>query len=162
MNRRPSPNLAVVQRLRSVGLQPTRQRLAVAAVMLTRPCHLSADQVIDRLHALQEGAADSAFPPPISRATVYATLAQFARAGLLRELHVGPGPVIYDSNTSRHAHWVDVDTGDVHDLPDNVHWRIEGLDQLPHGLQIQDVQLVVRVKAVTRPENLSSKISPHA
>ena len=42
MNRRPAPDLDLVQRLRSAGLQPTRQRLAVAAVMFAQPVHLTA------------------------------------------------------------------------------------------------------------------------
>ena len=41
----------MVQRLRNAGLQPTRQRLAVAQVMLTRPTHLTADEVLKLLLA---------------------------------------------------------------------------------------------------------------
>lgn len=153
MPRRPPPDLDLVQRLRGAGLQPTRQRLAVAAVVLRRPCHLTADEVLKRLVA-SANAADKAIESeapgddrssPASRATVYATLAQFARAGLLRELHTG-GPVVYDSNPTLHPHWLDVDSGQVHDLPPEVRLRVEGLDGLPPGLQVQDVQLMLRVR----------------
>ena len=138
--RRPPPDLTLVQQLLDAGLTPTRQRLAVAAVMLTRPCHLSADQVLDRL------TADATEHGHISRATVYATLAQFARAGLLRELHTGTGAVVYDSQPTAHAHWVNVDTGEVHDLPPEVSLSVSGIDQLPAGLRVEDVQVMVRVK----------------
>ena len=83
--------------------------------------------------------------PPRSRAPP-ATLAQFAEAGLLRELHTGTGAVVYDSNPTLHPHWVDVDTGQVHDLPPGVRLQVSGIDTLPAGLQVQDVQLMLRVK----------------
>ncbi len=37
--------------LESHGIAPTPQRMEVAAVLLERPQHLSADQIIDRLRA---------------------------------------------------------------------------------------------------------------
>ena len=145
MNRRPAPDLDLVQRLRSAGLQPTRQRLAVAAVMFAQPVHLTAEQVVKTLRGGAPTVAD-VDATPISRATVYATLAQFAEAGLLRELHTGTGAVVYDSNPTLHPHWVDVDTGQVHDLPPGVRLHVSGIDTLPAGLQVQDVQLMLRVK----------------
>ena len=145
MTRRPAPDLDLVQRLRSAGLQPTRQRLAVAAVMFAQPVHLTAEQVVKTLHGGAPTVAD-VDATPISRATVYATLAQFAEAGLLRELHTGTGAVVYDSNPTLHPHWVDVDTGQVHDLPPGVSLQVSGIDTLPAGLQVQDVQLMLRVK----------------
>ena len=150
MTRRPPPDLALVQRLRSAGLQPTRQRLAVAAVMLRGPVHLTADQVLKALQApaSRAPAASETEAGRISRATVYATLAQFAGAGLLRELHTGSGAVVYDSSLHPHHHWVDVDTGQVHDLPPGVRLHVSGIDTLPAGLQVQDVQVMLRVKAV--------------
>lgn len=146
------PDLALVQRLCAVGLKPTRQRLAVAGVILRAPRHMTADQVLEELQA------GAHIAPPaieieatgraerISRATVYATLAQFAAVGLLRELHTGGDAVVYDSNPSQHAHWVDVDTGEVHDLPDSVRCQLQGLGALPPGLQVQDVQVVLRLQ----------------
>ena len=148
MGRRPAPDLDGVMRLRAAGLQPTRQRLAVAAVMFARPVHLTADQVVRALHVKDPlaPAAPDADATPISRATIYATLAQFAQAGLLRELHTGGGAVVYDSNTTPHQHWVDVDSGEVHDLPPGVQLQVTGIDTLPVGLQVQDVQVMLRVK----------------
>ena len=135
----------MVQRLRNAGLQPTRQRLAVAQVMFAQPVHLTAEQVVKTLHGGAPTVAD-VDATPISRATVYATLAQFAQAGLLRELHTGTGAVVYDSNPTLHPHWIDLDSGQVHDLPPEVALRVDGLDKLPAGLQIEDVQLMLRAR----------------
>ena len=151
---RPPPDLTLVQRLLDAGLTPTRQRLAVAAVMLSAPQHLSAEQVLKRLLALQPLAQqatesivfDPTKPARISRATVYATLTQFAQAGLLRELRTGTGAAVYDSNPSRHQHWVDLDTGEVHDLPPGVQLTVTGADALPAGLCVEDVQVMLMVR----------------
>ena len=146
MTRRPAPDLDLVQRLRSAGLQPTRQRLAVAAVMFAQPVHLTAEQVVKTLHGGAPTVAD-VDATPISRATVYATLAQFAEAGLLRELHTGTGAVVYDSNPTLHPHWVDVDTGQVHDLPPGVRLQVSGIDTgEQHGLGFELLLLVGRAR----------------
>ena len=41
-------NPEVLNRLRSCGCHPTPQRLEVAAVIMERPQHLSADQILER------------------------------------------------------------------------------------------------------------------
>ncbi len=151
---RPPPDLTLVQRLLDAGLTPTRQRLAVAAVMLSAPQHLSADQVLKRLLTLQPPAqpatesivSSQTKPARVSRATVYATLTQFAQAGLLRELRTGTGAAVYDSNPSRHQHWVDQDTGEVHDQPPGVQLTVTGADALPAGLCVEDVQVMLMVR----------------
>ncbi|HMN22430.1 MAG TPA: transcriptional repressor [Ottowia sp.] len=136
----------LARRLRAVGLQPTRQRLAVAALMLARPTHQTAEQVLVALRERPSPGGDSTGRPVrISRATVYATLAQFARAGLLRELHTGCA-VVYDSKPTVHHHWLDVDSGEVHDLPAGVSLQVSGLEHLPEDLRVQDLQLLLRVR----------------
>ena len=79
--------VALQQRLRDAGIGPTLQRLAVAGVLLPRPVHMTADQV------LQAAARQL---PGISRATVYAALQLFVHQGLLKELRVeGVAAIIY-------------------------------------------------------------------
>jgi Fur family iron response transcriptional regulator len=74
----------VIERLRSAGLRPTRQRLALARLLFGQgDRHLSAEE----LHA--EAVAHKV---PVSLATVYNTLNQFTEAGLLREVVVEHGP----------------------------------------------------------------------
>lgn len=82
--------------LRSRGLRSTPQRRAILAAFRGGPSeHLSADEVFAR-------AAQSL--PELSRATVYATLAEFAESGLLATFGV-PEPVRYETNVDRHAHF---------------------------------------------------------
>jgi len=156
MARRPPSDLALVQRLRAAGLQPTRQRLAVAAVILSQPVHLTADQVLKALHIHAQSAPaaidiEASETTRISRATVYATLAQFTQAGLLRALH-SDGAVVYDSHPTLHPHWLDLNSGQVHDLPPGVALRVEGLESLPAGWQLQDTCSSCCACAPRRPE----------
>src|SRR5512135_1295815 len=78
--------------LQHAGLRPTRQRLALARLLFDRgDRHLTAEQ----LHA--EAGAERI---SVSLATVYNTLHQFTRAGLLREVVVEAGRSYFDTNTS--------------------------------------------------------------
>ena len=67
----------LVKKLRTAGIQPSAQRLAVAQYVLTTDAHPSADEVLEQVH---EGF------PMLSRATVYNTLNLFVEKGLLRQL----------------------------------------------------------------------------
>jgi Fe2+ or Zn2+ uptake regulation protein len=73
--------------LRSHGIQPSAQRLAVAAYVLDTEAHPSAEQVWGRVRERF---------PMISRATVYNTLNLFVEKGLLRQLALSEGSVVFD------------------------------------------------------------------
>ena len=121
--------------LRTAGLRPTRQRIALTLLLFGNGNrHLSAEQ----LHA-DAVAADI----PVSLATVYNTLNQFTRAGLLRELTVDNSRAFYDTNTSEHHHFFVEGEEDVLDVPDDS-MHIEDLPEPPEGMEITRVDVVVR------------------
>ena len=125
--------------LRANGIAPTRQRLGIARLILATPCHLSAEQVIERL------GPDAG---SVSRATVYNTLRLFTRHNLLREVVVGRGRVFFDSNMRPHHHVYDVTTGTLRDIPgDDI--GFSRLPALPVGTEVEGVEVVVRVKTVS-------------
>ena len=83
--------MAARARLRQAGLRPTRQRIVLARRLFDGPHrHVTAAG----LHA--EGLREEA---GVSLATVYNTLHQFTKAGLLRELVVDAGRSFFDTNT---------------------------------------------------------------
>ncbi|HMW24580.1 MAG TPA: Fur family transcriptional regulator [Burkholderiaceae bacterium] len=133
-------------RLHAAGIQPTLQRLTVAAVMFERPVHLTAEQV---LTAARERM------PEISRATVYSTLQLFVDHGLLRPLVIDGVATVYDSTTTPHHHLFDVDTGEVCDLPDG-HVQVLGLPALGKDLEVAEVDVVVRVRRRRQPSAATS------
>ncbi|MCE1236337.1 MAG: transcriptional repressor [Hyphomicrobiales bacterium] len=127
---------ALAEKLRAQGVALTLQRLVIARVLLTRPIHLSADQVWARAKAVM---------PEISRATVYNTLDLFERSGLLRRLIIDAEKVVFDSNTASHHHLYDATTGEVIDIAPG-ELQVVGMPHLPPGLELEDVDVVVRVR----------------
>lgn len=128
------------RRLGAAGIQPTLQRMAVASVLLARPAHMTADQVLQ---------ATSARLPGISRATVYAVLQLFVRQGLLKELPIDGAATVYDSNVLPHHHFYDVETGTVADLPQGS-LQVLGLPDALQGLQLDGVDVIIRVRGLDR------------
>jgi Fur family iron response transcriptional regulator len=127
----------VEQRLRDAGVTPTRQRLAIAGVLLSRPQHLSADQLVAELR--RTGVQR------VSKATIYNTLSLFARVGLIRQVIADPQRIVYDSNVSFHHHLYDVDTGTLTDIePDQV--QVGAIHGIPADLEIAGVDVIVRVR----------------
>ncbi len=121
------------ERLRQHGIQPSAQRMAVAEYVLSTEEHPSADQVWARVRA------DF---PMISRATVYNTLNLFVRKGLLRQLTLAEGRVVFDPHLGPHHHFIDDLTGSIHDVP----WEaveVRNVENLK-GVDVREYQVVMR------------------
>ncbi len=125
-------------RLRAAGIQPTRQRLRIAQILLTGNQHLSADQVLERVNHIGK---------PVSKATVYNTLGLFAARGILREVIIDPNRVFYDTNSVPHHHVYNTATGELSDIAlDRA--LIGQLPELPAGTELESVEVVIRVRPV--------------
>lgn len=123
-------------RLAEHGVQATPQRLDVAEVVFARPQHLSADQIIAAIRAT--GAR-------VSKATVYNTLNLFCEKGLLRTVEIDPTRQFYDSTSTPHHHFYNVDTGELTDIPhEDVELTVNA--ELPPGTQTDGVDVVIRVR----------------
>ncbi len=139
-----SPDLST--RLKDAGIQPSAQRLAVAEYVLSTKEHPSADQVLERVQGLV---------PMLSRATVYNTLNLFVEKGLLRQLVLAEGRVVFDPKLERHHHFIDEETGDIEDVP----WeavRVGDVSRL-EGLEITEYMVVMRGKKLGGPRKGKSK-----
>jgi Fur family iron response transcriptional regulator len=122
--------------LRKAGLRPTRQRMVLGRLLFgSGDRHVTAEQ----LHA-----EVAAFGEHVSLATVYNTLHQFKRAGLVRELAIEGSKAYFDTNTSNHNHFLLESTGGLMDIPgDSI--RVEGVPEPPQGMKITHVDVVVRL-----------------
>ena len=130
------PYSGSIERLRAVGLRPTRQRLALARLLFDGDNrHLSAEQLHDEALAAAVR---------VSLATVYNTLHQFTAAGLLREVVVDPERSYFDTNVEDHHHFYFEDSGRLEDIPgDEVGLR--KLPTPPEGTRLSRVDIVIRV-----------------
>ncbi len=136
-NQRPYSGL--IERLKAVGLRPTRQRLALARLLQDGgDRHLSAEQLHDEALAAKVR---------VSLATVYNALHQFTAAGLLREVVVEPGRSYFDTNVEDHHHFYFEDSGRLEDIPgDQV--SLANLPKPPKGSRLSRVDVIIRVSDV--------------
>lgn len=126
--------------LTQFDITPTSQRLKIAGVLLREPMHLSADQLLEKLRHGGER---------VSKATVYNTLKLFVERGLIRQIHLDPERTVYDSRRATHHHFHEVDTGELWDInPDDV--AFSRLPQLPDGMEIAGVEVIIRVARKTQ------------
>ncbi len=126
--------------LKNHGVYPTSQRLAIAGVVFERNQHLTADEIYDRVKIVAN----------VSRATVYNTMGLFSEQGLVREIKADSSRTFYDSNTSRHHHFFNIDTGELSDFDPGV-FSVPPPDALPNGTELHSIDVVVRVKNMPEP-----------
>jgi Fur family iron response transcriptional regulator len=123
--------------LRDVGLRPTRQRVALAQLLFSRGNrHFTAEMLYSE--ATQSNLQ-------VSLATIYNTLNQFAKVGLLREIGVDGSTTYFDTRTSDHHHFFIEGIGEIRDIP-STQIRIGKMASIPDGYEISRVDLVIRLK----------------
>jgi len=131
-----------VERLRLAQLRPTRQRLALARILLgDGHRHVTAEQLYAEAQAQSVG---------VSLATVYNTLNQFTRVGLLRELILSPGCSYFDTNVDDHHHFFFEGSGSLVDIPSS-DIVLSGLPAPPAGSVVSRVDVVIRLSE--KPDN---------
>jgi len=127
--------------LERAGLRPTRQRLALATLLFgSGDRHVNAEMLHEE--AVRSGVR-------VSLATIYNTLHQFVRAGLLREIAIGGQRAYFDTNTSNHNHFFVEPDGKLVDIPGSG-IRVDGLPEPPEHLRIAHIDVVVRLVAKDR------------
>lgn len=124
--------------LATVGLRPTRQRLALAELLVGdgHNRHVTAEGLYEA--ASKAGAS-------VSLATIYNTLRTFTEAGLLAEITVDATRSYFDTRTDEHAHFYWEDTGDLTDAPRDA-VEFSKLPEAPENAEISRVDVVVRVR----------------
>jgi Fur family iron response transcriptional regulator len=124
--------------LLSAGLRPTRQRLALAGLLVGdgRHRHVTAESLFEA--ARDSGAA-------VSLATVYNTLRAFCAAGVLQEITVDGSKSYFDTNTLDHPHFYWEDDARLTDAPAD-QLQILRLPEAPDGVEIASVDVVIRLR----------------
>lgn len=120
------------------GLRPTRQRLALARLLVGdgRDRHVTAESLFD--------AAERA-GHRVSLATVYNTLRSFTSAGLLAEITVSGTRTYFDTDVSEHAHFFWEEDDRLTDAPGGS-VAFAQLPEAPVGAEISKVEVVIRLR----------------
>lgn len=124
--------------LKEGGLRPTRQRLALASLLVGdgQNRHVTAES----LYALSSGSGER-----VSLATVYNTLRAFCDAGLMSEIVVDGARSYFDTRTDDHPHFYWEDTARLSDAPAEA-LEIARLPDAPAGMEISRVDVVIRLR----------------
>jgi Fur family transcriptional regulator, iron response regulator len=126
-------------KLRSAGLRPTRQRVALAELLFAHGNrHVSAEVLHDEAMVAEV---------PVSLATVYNTLHQFTTAGLLREVVLDGSKTYFDTNVSDHHHFFLEDDNLMFDVPEDA-LALDRLPTPPPGTEISRVDVVIRLRRI--------------
>lgn len=125
--------------LSEAGLRPTRQRVALAALLVGDGMdrHVTAESLFDDARAHGES---------VSLATVYNTLRAFCSAGLMQEITVDGSKSYFDTNIHDHPHFFWEDRRELTDAPAE-QLEIRRLPEVPEGAEIAKVDVVIRLRA---------------
>jgi Fur family transcriptional regulator, iron response regulator len=128
------------ERLRELGLRPTRTRVALSNILFAKgDRHISAEMLFEEA---------SKAKVPVSLATVYNTLHQFTEVGLLRQIAVDSSKSYFDTNNTEHHHYYLEDRHELIDIPPT-DVAVGKIPVPPEGYEIARVDVVVRLRRKT-------------
>lgn len=136
--RRGCPVSELKDRLRRVGLRPTRQRISLGWLLFAKgDRHITAEMLFEEAMRAKV---------PVSLATVYNTLHQFTDVGLLRQLAVDGSKSFFDTNTTEHHHFFVEGEEHLIDVPVDIH--VGEVPAPPEGMEIARVDVIVRLRRI--------------
>jgi Fur family transcriptional regulator, iron response regulator len=124
--------------LKAGGLRPTRQRLALASLLVGDG--LNRHVTAESLYALSSATGER-----VSLATVYNTLRAFCDAGLMNEVVVDGSKSYFDTRVDDHPHFYWEDSQSLTDAPAE-ELSIASLPRVPDGMEVARVDVVIRLR----------------
>lgn len=120
------------------GLRPTRQRLALASLLVGdgEDRHVTAESLFEMAGCAQE---------KVSLATVYNTLRAFCDAGLVNEIVVDGARSYFDTRIDDHPHFYWEDSAILTDAPKE-ELELARIPEPPAGTEISRVDVVIRLR----------------
>ena len=127
------------ERLRSSGLRPTKQRLAICKILFDRKdtFHFT----IEELKRITEKDGRE----KISLATLYNTVHAFKNKGYLKEISLKENKTFFDTNTKKHHHFYDENVSQLVDI-DEKNVSINYLPRAPRGKKIKSIEVLVKIE----------------
>jgi len=131
-------NTNFIEKLRSSGLRPTKQRIKICEALFDRneTFHFT---INDLAKTIEEKLNEK-----ISLATVYNTVHAFKKKVYLKEISINSDKSYFDTNTSVHHHFFDEDTNELIDC------NQENIDSINiknniTGKKINSVEVLIKV-----------------
>ena len=134
-----SNNDNFVNKLRSSGLRPTRQRIQLCKVLFDRDktFHFTVENLAKMLK--------KNFDKKVSLATVYNTVHVLKNKGYLKEISINNKKTYFDTNISHHHHFFNENTNELIDLNDKEIGPIKVKKKIP-GKKIKSIEVLVKIE----------------
>ena len=139
-------NSEFIDKLRSSGLRPTKQRLKICEVLFNREktFHFTindlAKTILDQLDE------------KISLATIYNTVHAFKNKGYLKQISINSDKSYFDTNITDHHHFFDLETNELIDCGDNEIEKVKIIKNIT-GKKINSVEVLVKVASDNQNQN---------
>ncbi len=132
-------NRNFIEKLRELGLRPTKQRVKICEVLFNREktFHFTINDLFKMI--------SEEIDEKISLATVYNTVRAFEKKGYLKEISIKGDQSYFDTNTTHHHHFFDNLSKELIDLSNDDVEKIQINKSLP-GKKISSVEILVKVE----------------
>ena len=139
-------NTEFIEKLRTSGLRPTKQRLKICEVLFDRDStfHFTIGDLVKNI--------SDKVNEKISLATVYNTVHAFKEKGYLKEISINSDKSYFDTNTSVHHHFFDEDTNELIDCEKNDIDTINVNNNIT-GKKINSVEVLIKVASDNHNQN---------
>ena len=139
-------NNEFIDKLRTSGLRPTKQRLKICEVLFNREktFHFT-------INDLAKSISDQ-LNEKISLATVYNTVHAFKSKGYLKEISINSDKSYFDTNTTDHHHFFDEDINKLIDCNSDEIEEIKIKKNIT-GKKIKSVEVLIKVASDNQNQN---------
>ena len=139
-------NTEFIEKLRTSGLRPTKQRLKICEVLFDRDStfHFTIGDLVKNI--------SDKVNEKISLATVYNTVHAFKEKGYLKEISINSDKSYFDTNTSVHHHFFDEDTNELIDCDENDIDSVNIKRNVP-GKKINSVEILIKIASDNHNQN---------
>ena len=129
----------IVNKLRTSGLRPTKQRVLIAKSLFDsdKTFHFTVETLNKKIN--KNGNTK------VSLATIYNTVEAFTSAGYLKEILTSKNKSYYDTNIKSHHHFYDEGSKELTDI----HYSQIKLSKVPvppKGKKIKNLEVVIRIQ----------------
>ena len=132
-------NAEFVDKLRSSGLRPTKQRLKICEVLFNREktFHFTVNQLAKSI--------SEQINQKISLATIYNTVHAFEKKGYVKQIAINSNQTYFDTNISHHHHFYDLKEEKLIDLENSDVGPIKILKKI-NGKKVKSVEVLVKIE----------------
>tara|TARA_X000001036_G_scaffold355039_1_gene336760 strand:- start:310 stop:720 length:411 start_codon:yes stop_codon:yes gene_type:complete len=129
----------IVNKLRTSGLRPTKQRILLAESLFNRDktFHFTVEKLNKKINKKGN--------EKVSLATIYNTVEAFTKAGYLKEILTSKSKSYFDTNIKSHHHFYDESTKELTDIDYN-QVKLSKVPVPPKGKKIKNLEVVIRIQ----------------